>query len=64
MTASIKAIDIAKAMYRDGKHKTLLPRWYALTKPQALSELEAIVRNDRLSIPDYPFRTKYAAYIK
>lgn len=64
MTASIKPVEIAKAMYREGKQKQLCAKWYAMTKDQCVAEIEAIVRNDKLMITDSNFRSKYAAYIK
>ena len=64
MTASIKPNEIARAMCRTAKYRALVPRWYATTDKEFCTELESIVRADRMAMPDKEFRAKYADFIK
>jgi len=64
MSKSLKPEVISKRMYRAGVHKTLIPRWHAKTGDQTKRELEELVRADRLSLPDYLFRSKYHPYLE
>lgn len=63
MSKTIRAATVAAAMYRDGKHKTMVHKWYAITAEAAKAELEKIVAADRLAMPDATFRTHYAQYL-
>lgn len=63
MSKSIKPATVAAAMYRDGKHKTMVHKWYAITAEAAKAELTKIVEADRLALPDATFRAKYAQYL-